>query len=103
MKKYIDKTRYYLDWLFRDLNTRRGRWVIAEVPNLPLLVFMGAIILNVVLYPGFIQKFFGFVGYAALIYWGVLEFKGGRSRFRKLLGILGVLASIGAFFLTLSA
>lgn len=103
MNKCIRKTRYYLDWLFRDLGTRRGRWVIAEVPNLPLLVFMVAIILNVVLYPGFIQKLFGFVGYAALLYWGFFEWKSGRSRFRRLLGLFGIIGAIGAFVLSLTA
>lgn len=99
----MNKVRYYSDWLFRDLHTRRGKRVIAEVPNLPLLVFMGSVILNVILYPGVIQKSFGYLGYAALLYWGILELKSGRSRFRKLLGILGIIAAVGASVLTLTA
>lgn len=90
-----------MDWLFRDQTTRRGKYVIAEVPNLPLLIFMAAIVVGVAANPGFFQKFFLFAAFAALIYWGVKEYRGGHSRFRKLLGILSVLSAIGAVFLVL--
>jgi len=94
------KIRYYLDWLFRDRTSRRGKYVIAEVPNLPLIIFMIAIILSVAIYPGTLQKVVTAVAYLSLIYWGILEYKSGRSRFRQLLGILGIIAAIGAALLT---
>lgn len=94
------KIKYWLDWLFRDQTERRGKYVIAEVPNWPLLVFMLTVILGVIQYPGFFQKFLLTISFIALIYWGFKEFRGGRSRFRRLLGILGILASIGAVLLT---
>ncbi len=94
------RIRYYLDWLFKDLTSRRGKYVIAEVPNLPLIIFMIAIVLSVAIYPGVTQKVFSGIAYLSLIYWGILEFRSGRSRFRKLLGILGILATIGAVLLT---
>ena len=92
---------YWLDWLFKDFNGRKGKYVIAESPNVPLIVFMVAIILAVVVYPGFWQKLFATIAYAALIWWSVLEIRGGRSRFRKLLGLCGIIAVIGALLLRL--
>ena len=94
------KIKYWLDWLFRDQTERKGKYVIAEVPNLPLLVFMISVIFAVLQNPGGFQKFVFVVSYLALIYWGWLEWRSGRSRFRRLLGILSILAAIGAAFLT---
>jgi uncharacterized membrane protein SirB2 len=97
----MSRLRNWIHWLFQDLTQRRGKYVIAEVPNWPLLVFMGAIILSITIYPGTIQKFFSALAYIALAFWGFLEWRTGRSRFRKLLGILGMLAVIGALILRL--
>jgi hypothetical protein len=90
-----------MNWWFQDLTTRRGKFVIAEVPNAPLITFMVSLMLGVAIYPGFVQKVFLFISFAALFYWGVLEYRTGRSRFRKLLGILGILSVVAALFLFL--
>lgn len=97
----VHRIRRAIHWLFRDQTERRGKYVIAEVPNLPLLVFMVAVVLSVAIYPGPVQKTFAVIAYVALLYWGYREFRGGRSRFRKLLGILGILAAIGAMLMLL--
>ncbi|HSH55739.1 MAG TPA: hypothetical protein VK983_02855 [Candidatus Limnocylindrales bacterium] len=85
----MDRLRYYADWLFKDLHGRRGGYIIGEVPNLPLIIFVISLMLAVVLYPGFLQTMFIILAYASLTYWSYLEVISGRSRFRKLLGILG--------------
>ena len=90
-----------LDWLFKDLQGRRGKYVIAEAPNIPLAIFMICIVLAVVVFPGFWQSLFAVLAYIALAYWGYHELRTGRSRFRKLLGYLGVVAVVGAFLLRL--
>lgn len=90
------RIKHYMDWLFKDLTVRRGEYVIMEAPNLPLIVFMVAIVLAVVMYPGFFQSACAVIAYAALVWWGIAEARGGRSRFRRLLGYLGILAVIGA-------
>ncbi len=95
------RLKQYLDWLFKDLQGRRGKYVIAEAPNLPLITFMVLIVLAVVVYPGFWQSLFAISAYIALAYWGYHESRIGRSRFRKLLGYLGVIAVVGAFLLRL--
>ncbi len=90
-----------LDWLFKDLHGRNGKYIIAEAPNIPLGVFMIAIILAVVVFPGFWQRAFAIVAYLALGWWSFLEIRSGRSRFRQLLGWFGGLAVIGAIVLHL--
>jgi energy-coupling factor transporter transmembrane protein EcfT len=93
--------KYWLDWLFKDFNGRRGKYVIAETPNVPLVIFMACIILAVVSDPGRVQSGFTLAAYAALVCWGIMEAHSGRSRFRKLLGYVGLLAIVGALILRL--
>lgn len=93
------RIKHFLDWLFRDLTERRGKYVIAEVPNLPLMVFMISLVLSLLIYPGPVQDFFNIIAYASLVYWGYKEYRGGRSRFRKLLGILGIISVVGILLL----
>lgn len=93
--------KFWLDWLFKDLHSRRGAYVIAEVPNWPLLTFMVAIVLAVISNPGGFQQIMTVISYIAITYWGFKEWQGGRSRFRKLLGILCLLAVVGALIMHL--
>jgi hypothetical protein len=95
----MDRIRYYTNWLFQDLTQRRGKYVIAEVPNVPLVIFMLAIVFSLAVYPGPLQTTLSVVAFLALFYWGLQEFRSGRSRFRKLLGILGMLSVVGALLL----
>ena len=95
------KLKRRLDWLFKDLNGRAGKYIIAEVPNLPQIVFMVSIILAVIVYPGLWQKTLVFTAYAALSYWSYLEITSGHSRFRKLLGVLGLISVFMALTLPL--
>lgn len=90
----MQQIKYYADWLFKDLHGRRGKYIIAEVPNLPLIIFMISVVLGVVLYPGFWQSFFQGVAFASITLWSIREYRGGRSRFRKLLGLLGLISVI---------
>lgn len=92
----------YIDWLFRDQSARRGDYVIAEAPNAPLLIFMICIVLSVVIYPGPVQKLLVIIAYSAFTVWSIMELRSGRSRFRRMLGGLGVIAIIGAVLLGLS-
>lgn len=93
--------KHYLDWLFRDQSQRKGKYVIAEVPNLPLLVFMASIIIAVLIYPGVVQRTLVILAYIAFAWWSYLEARSGRSRFRKLLGYLGLLAVVVALVIRL--
>ena len=97
----MQSLRRHADWWFKDLTVRRGRYVIAEPFNAPLIVFTVGIVLTVVANPGFFHTPFALISYRALVYWGVLEFKHGRSRFRKALGILAFVAVAAALMMRL--
>ena len=88
--------RNLLDWLFKDLNGRNGKYIIAEAPNVPLIAFIVCIVLAVVVYPGFFQTLCAVIAFIALTYWSYGEARSGRSRFRKIIGYFGGLAVIGA-------
>jgi len=93
--------RHYLDWWFKDLTVRKGGYVIGEPFNPPLIIFTISIILAVIVWPGFWQFTFSLIAYIALTWWGILEVWQGRSRFRKLLGIMALVAVAGALILRL--
>jgi len=93
--------RSHLDWWFKDLTVRKGKYVIGEPANASLIIFTVTIILSLISYKGFWQKAFAIIAYAALTYWGVREVAGGNSRFRKLLGIMALVAVAGALLLQL--
>jgi len=93
--------RRHLDWWFKDLTVRKGGYVIGEPFNKPLVIFTISIILAVIVYPGFWQFAFSLIAYIAMVWWGIREIWKGRSHFRKLLGILGLLAVAGALILRL--
>lgn len=97
----MERAKYYLDYMFKDLNGRKGKYVIAEVPNIPLAVFMISIVMAVVFYPGFFKSLLAVIAYVALLWWSYRESRSGRSRFRKLLGYLGYVAAVGAVLLRL--
>ncbi len=86
--------KYYADWLFKDMHGRHGKYIIAEVPNLPLIVFMVSMGLGIIMYPGPFQTFLILTAYVAFFLWGIMEFRGGRSRFRKIIGFLAIVSVI---------
>jgi amino acid permease len=87
-----------LDWLLRDRTT--GRIVVVQVPNLPLALFLVALVVRVVAHPhGTAGRVVGAVGTAALLYWAGEEVLQGVNPFRRILGgtvLVVVLAGIVA-------
>ena len=79
-----------LDWLFRDRTT--GGITVAQVPNAPLLVWLGATVLGVFWAPQVAgHDVLPLVGTAGLLVWAGDEVVRGVNPFRRLLGV-GVLA-----------
>ena len=69
-----------IDWLLRDRRT--GRWVVVQVPNVPLLVWLATVVLR-----WFWQAtVLDVVGTAALVVWAGDEVARGVNPFRRLLG-----------------
>ena len=79
-------------WLFRDRRT--GRIVVAQPPNAPLLVFLGATAVRVLVHPhGAVGTVVSAVGTVALAWWSVDEVLRGVNPFRRVLGAV-VLAGV---------
>ena len=80
-----------IDWLFRSRTT--GRITIAQLPNVPLALFLGASILRWLLDPaGPRRAGLTLIATGALIWWAAEEVVSGVNPWRRLLGG-GVLAA----------
>ena len=73
------------DWtrFFRDAE---GRIVIAQFPNWPLWVWLGATLLEQTLASGAALSLARLISFAAIVYWAYLEIDSGVNPFRKYLG-----------------
>ena len=84
-----------VDWLFR--NRRTGTLTIAQVPNVPLLVFLVAAGVRWLVHPtGGVGTVVDVVASIALIAWAVDEIVRGVNPWRRILGgtvLLGVAVS----------
>lgn len=95
----MQRIKRHADWWFKDLTVRKGQYVIAETPTLPLVVFAVSIFISIITYKGFVHVTATLIAYAAVTYWGVIEVRTGKSRFRKLLGIMAIIAVAGALLM----
>lgn len=77
------------DRTFRD---SEGNIVIAQMPNLPILVGLTATFLQFVLPSGEIQTTFGLVAFGALFTWAWQELFEGVNYFRRSLGLIGLVS-----------
>lgn len=75
------------DRTFRDSS---GKIVIAQPPNLPLLVGLAATLLQLVLPSGNLQAGVDLVGFGALFTWAWLELFEGVNYFRRALGLVAL-------------
>ena len=81
------------DWTFRSRED--GRIVVAQVPNLPLWLFIGGSVLHRVLTPdGPVGTALRVTATTALVWWAALEIGWGVNPFRRALGatVLGLTA-----------
>jgi hypothetical protein len=73
------------DRFFRD---RSGNVVIAQPPNLPILVTFGAILLQLVFPSGKLHTGLALIAFGTLYTWAWLEIFQGMNYFRRSLGLL---------------
>jgi len=79
-----------IDWLFR--NRRTGAMTVAQFPNVPLLVFVAAVVVRWIAHPaGTVGTVVDGVALVALVVWAGDEVLRGVNPWRRLLGG-GVLA-----------
>ncbi|MGB3291766.1 MAG: hypothetical protein WBB01_02110 [Phormidesmis sp.] len=79
------------DRTFRD---SEGNIVIAQAPNLPVLVGVAAAFLRFVLSDGKIHTALGLVAFGALFTWAWQELFEGVNYFRRALGLIGLVSLI---------
>ncbi len=84
-----DPTSSPIDWMFRSRET--GKIVIAQLPNLPLWLFIATLPFGWFTEQGStISDAATLVGAAALLWWAVLEIVSGVNPFRRLMGLAGI-------------
>lgn len=79
------------DRTFRD---SEGNIVIAQPPNLPILVGAAATLFHFVLPIGQLQAIAGLVAFGTLFTWAWQELFAGVNYFRRALGLLGLVSLI---------
>jgi hypothetical protein len=79
-----------VDWLFRDRET--GRIVIAQWPNVPILIFVAARVADRLLDPS--TSALRWIGTAALLWWAGDEIVRGVNPWRRILGAVVATATI---------
>ena len=84
-----------IDWLFRDRQT--GRIVVAQWPNIPLLIFLVASVAKRLVHPrGGLGAAWTVVVVASLLWWAVDEVLRGVNPFRRIVGgVVIVLTVVG--------
>lgn len=86
-----------IDWLFRDRTT--GRIVVAQAPNVPLVIFLVAAVVRWLTHPeGSASAVVSGVGTAALIWWAGDELLRGVNPFRRILGAVVLTATLARLF-----
>ena len=78
-----------IDWLFRDRRT--GKILIAHVPNLPILLWMGTVIARQIVDSGSdAYRLLEWAGSLTLGWWAIDELVRGVNPWRRLLGLGGL-------------
>ena len=77
------------DRFFRD-NT--GEIVVAQAPNIPILVWIAATLLKLVVKTGQVKIALDVLAFGSLLYWSFLEITQGATYFRRDLGVIVLIA-----------
>jgi hypothetical protein len=91
LEKAEAKQATLFDRTFRD---SEGNIVIAQMPNLPILLGLAATLLQFVLPSGRLQTTFALVAFGTLFTWAWQELFEGVNYFRRSLGLLGLVSLI---------
>lgn len=83
-KKIVD---IFLD-IFKD---DQGKFVIAQKPNLPIIVWALGTLFGLFIDNGSLGRAIDIIALTSIIYWALLEVVSGLNLFRKLLGSLVLL------------
>jgi hypothetical protein len=81
----------FFDKTFRD---SEGKIVIAQMPNLPIIVFITASLLALVFTTGKINTGLNLVAFGSLFTWAWQELFQGVNYFRRILGLVVLIGAI---------
>ena len=81
------------DKTFRDSD---GQIAIAQMPNLPILVWVGAVLLKLIFTSGQIYLLLDTIAFGTLFTWAWEELFQGVNYFRRGLGLLVLIGAIGS-------
>lgn len=88
--------RHAVDWLFRDRRT--GRIVVAQLPNVPLTIFLGASVVRRFGDPeGDARTLVAVVAMASLVWWASDEILRGVNPFRRALGAVALAVTVASW------
>jgi hypothetical protein len=87
----MDKTLF--DKIFRDSN---GNIVIAQAPNLPIIVWGVASLLKLIFTSGFINVGLDLIAFGSLFTWAWEELFQGINYFRRVLGFVVLVGFVGS-------
>ena len=78
-----------IDWWFRDRRT--GRLLVAHLPNVPILLWMGTVIARQLVEPGSqVHSLLEWAGSLTLGWWSIDELVRGVNPCRRALGVGGL-------------
>jgi hypothetical protein len=83
----------FIDNFFRDSD---GQFVIGQPPNLPILIWGGASLSQLIFKTGQINFGLDILASGALFVWAILEIFEGVNYFRRSLGLLVLIGLIGS-------
>lgn len=69
------------------LKDKEGKYVIAQFPNVPIMLFVLAKLMQQITSGG-VNEIFSRIGFGTLFVWAYLEFSQGVNSFRRALGLL---------------
>jgi hypothetical protein len=86
------------DLFNKFFRNKDGQFVIAQKPNVPIIVWIICVI-GSYFFTGTINSIFNFVGVVAIIIWSLLEIFLGVNYFRRLLGLVVLIFAVFVKFL----
>jgi hypothetical protein len=87
--------RNLIDKIFKD---KHGRLAITSVPNPPLIIWAVATVAGKLFKHGAVHQTFTVIGFAAIVFWALLEIFHGVNYFRRVLGLVVLAAAIYSRF-----
>jgi hypothetical protein len=90
----------FLDNFFRDKN---GEIVIGQPPNLPIIIWLAASLLQLVFKTGQVNLGLDILATGSLLVWAILELFQGVNYFRRTLGLIVLISLVASKIQLLTA